>query len=354
MTRTSSLGPVPDRPPPPYGGDGAAGLPSGDGALGLAPTLPAFVAPPPVAAPAVVAPRRRTAPPELVDTGLFNEADDLNGYLRAINRSLPVGGRYVGFVETYGQTARRLGADRGPLRYAVHVLRDRVLPRLEGARRFYRPAAGRRRALSLTEALGRLVFCGFEIVSYTDEGPHTRIVARKDGAPLDGPAPTCGVLLCIDRVGQGGRLRPFYKLRTMHPYAQYLQAHVYEANDLDTSGKLRDDFRVTGWGRLLRRLWIDELPMLLNWLRGDVKLVGVRPLSEHFYGLYPEDVRALRVGTRPGLFPPFYADMPTTLDEVVDSERRYLLAHRSAPRRTDLLYLWRGLRRILIERARSA
>ncbi len=50
-------------------------------------------------------------------------------------------------------------------------------------------------------------------------------------------------------------------------------------NELDRGDKIHDDLRVTAWGRLLRKYWIDEIPMLLNYLKRDFKLVGVRPIS---------------------------------------------------------------------------
>lgn len=69
---------------------------------------------------------------------------------------------------------------------------------------------------------------------------------------------------------------------TMHPYSEYLQRYVFEKNSLQEGGKIKDDFRVTYWGRIMRKLWIDELPMFINFFKGDLKLVGVRPLSTHY------------------------------------------------------------------------
>jgi lipopolysaccharide/colanic/teichoic acid biosynthesis glycosyltransferase len=103
----------------------------------------------------------------------------------------------------------------------------------------------------------------------------------------------------------------------------------------------------------MRKLWLDELPMIWNMLRGEMKLVGVRPLSEHFFGLYPEDMQELRTQTKPGLVPPFYADLPVTLDEVIASERKYLEAYLKRPIATDWKYFWAAFYNIVIKRARS-
>ncbi|MFU8861415.1 MAG: sugar transferase, partial [Cyclonatronaceae bacterium] len=124
-------------------------------------------------------------------------------------------------------------------------------------------------------------------------------------------------------------------------------------NNLKEGGKLDNDYRITSWGRLMRKLWIDELPMFLNLLKGEMKLVGVRPLSQHYFHLYPEDVQRLRISTRPGLVPPFYADLPKTFEEIVESERRYLFAYKEHPVRTDISYFFKAARNILIKKARS-
>ena len=89
----------------------------------------------------------------------------------------------------------------------------------------------------------------------------------------------------MKRVGKNKELIEVYKFRTMHSYSQYLQDYVYEKNKLDHSGKLTNDFRVNFWGRLFRSAWLDELPMLMNVFKGDMKWVGVRPLTEHFFSL---------------------------------------------------------------------
>jgi lipopolysaccharide/colanic/teichoic acid biosynthesis glycosyltransferase len=157
----------------------------------------------------------------------------------------------------------------------------------------------------------------------------------------------------MKRIGQAGQPTYVYKLRTMHPYAEYLQAYIYEQHDLQENGKFNDDFRITTWGRVLRKTWLDELPMLLNWLKRDMKLVGVRPLSEHYLGLYPKELAELRLRYKPGLLPPFYADMPQGFDEILKSEEEYLKAYALHPIRTDVQYAIRILTNIFVKRVRS-
>ncbi len=59
----------------------------------------------------------------------------------------------------------------------------------------------------------------------------------------------------------------------MHPYSEYLQEYILERNGLDKGGKFKGDFRITGWGKILRRYWLDELLMIINLFKGDLKIV---------------------------------------------------------------------------------
>jgi exopolysaccharide biosynthesis polyprenyl glycosylphosphotransferase len=92
---------------------------------------------------------------------------------------------------------------------------------------------------------------------------------------LDSPGP---VMFRQRRVGENGRLFVMFKFRTMVATAEHAQEAV---NVRTASGqvihKRRDDPRVTRVGRVLRRLSLDELPQLLNVLRGEMSLVGPRP-----------------------------------------------------------------------------
>ena len=76
---------------------------------------------------------------------------------------------------------------------------------------------------------------------------------------------------------------------------EYCQEMMYKKNKLADSGKFKNDYRITFWGAILRKLWIDEIPMLINLIKGDITLVGVRPLSKGYFSKYPEDLQELRV-----------------------------------------------------------
>jgi exopolysaccharide production protein ExoY len=107
------------------------------------------------------------------------------------------------------------------------------------------------------------------------------------------------------RVGKDGQTFTVYKFRTMRVDAQARLDHLL-ANDASAAGewaryqKLRNDPRVTLLGRFLRRSSLDELPQLLNILRGEMSVIGPRPVTSaevHRYGVdYP-----YYVAVRPGV-----------------------------------------------------
>ena len=94
------------------------------------------------------------------------------------------------------------------------------------------------------------------------------------------------------RVGRGGRIFRMWKLRSMVTDADarmagYLSANPAAKAEWDETQKLRNDPRITPFGRFLRRSSLDELPQLWNVLTGDMSLVGPRPMMPCQQGLYP-------------------------------------------------------------------
>lgn len=295
---------------------------------------------------------------EIICTERLNNVRQLNRYLGAIHRRLVAGGLLTGNAETSEQRKQRI-LNKFPRWYAwpyytLDFVFKRAFPKLKITRWFYlHLTKGRNRVLSKTEVLGRLVYCGFDIVDFEERDNLMHFTARKRDEEPHVEELDRGIVLKLRRIGCNGRPITVYKLRTMHPYAAYLQEFVYKTNRLDADGKFHDDFRIATWGTWLRKLWIDELPMLLNWIRHELKLVGVRPLTPHYLGLYPPEVRDLRLSVKPGLIPPYYADMPANFEEIIASEARYLEAYRSHPFKTDFTYLGRVLLNILLKGARS-
>lgn len=163
---------------------------------------------------------------------------------------------------------------------------------------------------------------------------------------LTSPGP---VLHRAERVGRDGRPFTLLKLRTMRD-GGLTGPRVTSAGDL----------RVTPVGRFLRRYKIDELPQLINVLRGDMSLVGPRPEDPRFVERYSdEERRVLRL--RPGITGPAaiaFRDEERLLQKAdVDVEGAYLREVMPAKLRLDLTYIdersfWSDVR-ILIRTALS-
>ena len=99
---------------------------------------------------------------------------------------------------------------------------------------------------------------------------------------LDSPGP---IFFAHWRIGKDGEKFPCYKFRSMIPNAQevlekYLQEHPEAKDEWDRDFKLKDDPRVTKLGAFMRRTSLDEFPQLLNVLKGEMSLVGPRPIVE--------------------------------------------------------------------------
>lgn len=214
---------------------------------------------------------------------------------------------------------------------------------------------GHARNRILTMELGQLAAAGLSIEHATLESAptvHVRAIKRHCDAFV--PVGTESVLVSLERRGLHERPFNLLKFRTMYPYAAFLQEFLMYRNGLLRGDKIKDDFRVTPVGALLRRFWLDELPSLWNLFRGDCKLVGVRPLSEAKLGVYDEELRTRRALVRPGLIPPSYADLPQSLTEFMASEERYLQSYQKAPMSTDLKYLCKAVLNVVLFRVRSA
>ena len=263
----------------------------------------------------------------------INDVRFLNKYFEEVNKNLIDGGIFKGNVETYSVRRNRiLKKHLFPLNH-IYLFFDlflvRISPKLSITKHLYfNITNGKGRVLSKAETFGRLYSCGFEIVKEEYLNNKIYFTVKKVKEPLYPKNPSYGFLIKLNRIGKNGKQIKVYKLRTMRPFSEYLQEYVFQKNDLKAGGKIKDDFRISPEGKILRKLWIDELPMFYNFFKGEMKLIGVRPLSEHYFSLYTKDLQELRVKTKPGLIPPFYADMPVTLEEIMASEIKYLKAYK--------------------------
>lgn len=209
--------------------------------------------------------------------------------------------------------------------------------------------------MSKAEFLGRLYYCGFVVDAVENYNNFCFAFAAKSRSVSSAPEIHYGAVVKLPRIGLNGNMFEVYKLRTMYPYSEFLQDYFSKNVPLRKGGKYADDFRIMKRRKWLRRIWIDEIPNLYNLIKGDIKLVGVRPLSKSYYDLYDEDLKIARIKYKPGLLPPFYADNPVSLADIQNSERKYLKTiETKGLRKADWHYFKLIVRNILFNHRRSA
>ena len=294
-----------------------------------------------------VAKMKSMRPQFIVQKRSLNLIRHLNTLLNRANETLEDGG-YLWCHTRTASLKRMQMMERYPwginyLMFTMHFLWHRVIPKMYMTKSLYFwVTKGRNRTFNRVEVLGRMYRAGFEVVDEEFRHGEFFVLAKKVKAPIWDDVPSGSPLIKLKRVGKNRELIGVYKFRTMYSYSEYLQPYIYEHNHLQQGGKFADDYRVTPWGKWMRKLWIDELPMFINFFKGEMKLVGVRPLSRHYFSLYSPEMQELRTRVKPGLLPPFYYDKqtPKTIEEVQASERRYVEACLKHPALTDIRYFF--------------
>jgi len=290
----------------------------------------------------------------------LNNMRNINSKLAVINEKLPDNGIFVCCFESKSTRKKRIiGSKPRGVKYILYVfdyLFKRVMPKVLITRRFYYfITKGNNRIFSKAEVLGRLYCLGFKVILEKKIGQMTYVISQRNKQPELVQKRNYGTLIRLQRFGKNKEPIQVYKIRTMHPYSEYLQSYIYDRNSLNNDGKFNKDMRITTFGRFMRRYWIDEFPMIFNILKGEMKIVGVRPLSIQYFNLYNKELQEKRIKFKPGLLPPFYADMPQTLDEIQESEMRYLIdCETNGLFKTDVKYFLVILKNILIKKARSS
>lgn len=288
----------------------------------------------------------------------LNDMQHMNTFFSHANCCLEIGGQLICHCHTTDSRQKEI-LDQYPCGINhIMVLFDfcwsRIISKIPLTRNlYYRITQGKNRALHRVEVLGKLYRAGFEVTYEEANQGELYIIASKCKEPIREDKPNTGLLIRLKRIGKNGKVIKVYKFRTMHAYSEYLQSYVYNSSTLVKGDKINNDYRITVWGKFMRKYWIDELPQLINLIKGDIKLVGVRPLSQHKFSLYDEKLQALRIKTKPGLIPPYYADMPENLEELENSEIRYLESYMKNPFLTDCRYFWKVFKNIVFKGIRS-
>ncbi len=284
----------------------------------------------------------------IVDLRQVNRIKGINKHFISINKLLPDAGIFIGKFESYSNRRTRVenkfGKLLGRLVWIIDFFLNRVIPKLKLTNKLYQIITGDKyKVISLAETLGRSVSCGFEVIDFKNIGNFTYFAVIKTSEPKIDKQPSYGPFFKMRRIGKDGKMIGVYKLRTMHPYSEYIQNFVINLNGYNEYGKVKDDFRVTGWSRIVRKLYLDELPQLLNVFKGEMNLVGVRPLSMVGYNYLPEDLKKERIKYKPGCIPPYVALGKTGLNGVLEAERIYLEEMKNGPLKTNIKYFFKAL-----------
>lgn len=212
------------------------------------------------------------------------------------------------------------------------------LPRFAGRNRNESPS-GRVRAMTPAKRVLDLVVSAVMLLLLS---PLILLIAVAIRLDSRGP-----VFFVQERVGHRGVRFPMLKFRSMYTGAEA----NHGATRSDRSGicfKAIDDPRITRMGRLLRRTSLDELPQLINVLRGQMSLVGPRPALAHEVAAYP-DIALERLNSVPGLTGLWQVSGRADLDfdTMVQLDLLYQARHSVW---LDLALLWRTIGAVVTAR----
>ena len=294
-----------------------------------------------------------------INDSSVNNYSVINKMLDTIRMKLENGGLFIGkfkpLDQEYDELRNKMPRFMFLFIMPIHFLVFRIFPKIPLFKSFYfLITKGKRKYISKAEVFGRLKYHGFSISNHYVINNNIYFIAELKKTKSKEQNPSYGPLIKLKRVGLDNKVIEIYKFRTMHPYSEFVQEDLVANNRLKNTGKINNDYRLTSWGIIFRKLWIDELPQIYNWLKGDINLVGVRALSLNYFSLYPKKLQEMRIKVKPGLIPPFYADLPSNFEEIIISEERYLLQRFQNKFITDAKYLLKASFNILFKGARSS
>ena len=291
----------------------------------------------------------------------INDQQQINKYFIKVNEKLQLNGIYIGLFEPikarYSRYLKKYPYFIAMFFYAFDFIWKRAFPKLPFLQKIYFLLTnGKNRAISKAEGLGRLYYCGFKVIAIKQLDNMLYFIAKKVKEPEKDDNPSYGPIFKMKRIGKDGKKIFVYKFRTMHPYSEYLHGFILRYYGFTKIGKPANDFRVTSWGKLMRKLWLDELPQLINVLKGEMKLVGVRPVSERHFQEFPPEHQKQRVKNKPGCIPPYVSLLMQGVKNgnETKSEIIYLNAKEKHPFFTDIEYFFKAVYNILTNKIRSA
>ena len=186
--------------------------------------------------------------------------------------------------------------------------------------------------------LGLCLYMQFVVVLNFEDYDGVKFYILKKAEDMEKPFKKYGLLIHLDRIGQGGKSIQITKFRTMYPYSEYIQKYLYGQHGLNDKGKISQDPRVTSIGKIMRKYWIDELPQLFYIMKGKCKIIGVRLVGKAYLDLLPEKLVNMRKQVKPGLIPCYYISKNRDMNSIIKAELEYLELYKNHPIKTDFKY----------------
>jgi lipopolysaccharide/colanic/teichoic acid biosynthesis glycosyltransferase len=281
----------------------------------------------------------------------INDLNDIDLAFKCIYTSLVPGGYlYVVYEDLDDFEERFISSSSRNVRFfktGYYYLYYRAFPKIPYLNILYRVVSGgKNKVISKAEILGRFYYCGFEVEKMTRRDGLCFLLARKSKTPSENPFPSFYPVITLNRVGLYGNIIKIHKIRSMYPYSEFIQKRVFEEASMTATGKFENDYRITKLGKIYRRFWIDEIPQLLDWTRGKIKLVGIRAMSQHFFSLYPKEYQDLYCQVKPGIISPIFDEKTAGFEEIVKIEQEYLERFLKNPLKTDFIYFFRTIKHI--------
>ena len=300
----------------------------------------------------------------------INQVKRLDLYIQYVAKKIEMGGvfgfQYVALEDVLDELKSNYKGWNRVLMYLRHFLIFRGLPKIIFLERLYfsklfkwlddiiySKTKQNRRVISRAEMWGRMYYHGFQILGEECTGKEHLVLVQKVKNNKREKKPSFYMVTALNKVGLEGKLIRLHKIRSMYPFSEFIQERIYNDHGLNNTGKFKDDFRLTDFGKFIRKYWLDEIPQIYDWLRGNIKLVGMRATSPQYLSLYPQRVYDLYIQIKPGLIPPIFDADTDGFDDIVRIELDYLETYIKDPIRTDIKYFFMTFSDIFLRGVRS-
>lgn len=264
-----------------------------------------------------------------IDKKNLDSYKDINQHLSEINKEMLQSGKeyYFGTVMTLDDVKKSSLFFNLPFTRIIYLaylfIFKRLLPKVAPFKKW--SLFKSLRVYSQSEIMGRLQYNGFRVVKFLPLNDYLHYyLAKIETVPMRQEVEE-GLLIKLTRIGKWGKPIKVYKFRTMHPYSEFIHDYMIQNHGFDKKGKIKNDFRIAGWGRFLRRTWLDELPQIMNLIKGELKLFGVRPVSQTYLNTLPTEYQTIRNNQKPGCIPPYLVfSCGQSKENCIESEKIYL------------------------------